>query len=288
MILGVHSSLSSEILGRQYEVKTHRDAIQRDTEIFGLNAAQIFTHGPRSYKPVKMDYKDMLLMSKDIYLVVHGSYFSSGIWKVNKENKDSADSRKIIGHITAQLNAAQKCGADALVVHLVMREPEEIAETMEIIKPIVKATNVKLLLEMISCKGKKGRLTYSKSAELNTLSDLIEGDDWWGFCVDVCHIWGSGVNNRSYENMLDWLKDVRNIKLFHLNGSRCDINSGRDEHTVPFAKDDKIWYNVEPEHSGVRAVAEYSVKFRIPIICEIHTADKNDVVFFIGKLKEMV
>ena len=217
MILGVHSSLKSEVLGHEYDAKTPRDAIQRDTEIFGLNAAQIFTHGPRSYRPVHMDCQDVKILSKDIYLAVHGTYFSSGIWKVNKQNKDSGDARKVIGHIKAQLEATAKCGGDSLVVHLVMREPEEIAETMKIIKPIVKSTNVKLLLEMISCKGKKDRLTYSKPSELNTLSDLIEGDDWWGFCVDVCHIWGSGYDDRSYNSMKNWLSEVHNIKLFHLN-----------------------------------------------------------------------
>ena len=63
LILGVHVSQKSNVLDDKEPSEIHL-AIQRDTNKLGLNAAQIFTYGPRLLVPNNINVK--LVKSKTI------------------------------------------------------------------------------------------------------------------------------------------------------------------------------------------------------------------------------
>ena len=95
MILGIHVSKSNDIMNFK-TVKDISEAIERDTKKLGLNAAQIFTFGPQIIAPNKVNYEAVIESSKDIDLTVHSAYPTVGVWKVNRDNKNEAKSKRYI------------------------------------------------------------------------------------------------------------------------------------------------------------------------------------------------
>ena len=280
LILGVHVSRSSKVLDDKKSVDMS-DAIIRDLDILGLNAAQIFTHGPRFIVENKMDYKKIINNCPDIDLSVHSAYPSVNIWKITKENINDKSSKKFTSDIEVQLNACKKINAWGLVLHITKQLPKQVAYVMnKVLKPISIKHNVKIILEMVSNKSADD--TYETPDKINYLTSLLDHkEDWWCWCVDTAHLWGAGVDIRSYSNMKKWINNIKHpkkIEMFHLNGSSAKLGSGSDKHEIPFCSDDLIWCNVDPNKSGLRSIVEFSVKNNITIICEINRGVESDVI----------
>jgi deoxyribonuclease-4 len=269
-MLGVHVTKDSHVLDDKTTAPDLSDAIIRDTDALKLNCAQVFTYGPRFLVKNKIDYDAVKKATQDIDVSVHSAYQTTGIWKING-NKAPADVKKI-DTLKLQLLSCNKINAWGLVLHINKIYPDVAADVMAIIKPIVKKSKVKLLLEMVSSKADADK-TYETPEKIDNLTTLIgPKEDWWGWCVDTAHLWGAGVNIKSYESMKDWLSRLtykNKILMFHLNGSSAIRGSGKDKHEVVFGPDDLIWHGVKPAASGVRAIIEFAEPRNIPIICEI-------------------
>ena len=79
LILGVHVSQKSNVLDDKEPSEIHL-AIQRDTNKLGLNAAQIFTYGPRLLVPNNINVKLVKQATEDIDLTVHSAYPTTSVW----------------------------------------------------------------------------------------------------------------------------------------------------------------------------------------------------------------
>lgn len=279
LILGVHVSRSSKVLDDKKNLSMS-NAILRDIDTLGLNAAQIFTHGPRFIVENKIEYKKIVDNCYDLDLSVHSAYPSVNIWKITKENKNSKSSNKFINDIEIQLKSCKKINAWGLVLHITKHKPKQIAYIMGILKPISKKIGIKIILEMVSNKSSDD--TYETPEKINYLTNLIGyKEDWWCWCVDTAHLWGAGVDIRSYMDMKKWINGIKypeKIEMFHLNGSSAMLGSGNDKHEIPFCINDLIWNNIEPKVSGLRCVVEFSIKNSITIICEINRGIESDVI----------
>lgn len=288
-ILGIHSSQVSKILNDKKKRSLH-DAIKFDTNKFGLNAAQIFVYGPRLPIENKNNYELIMENSKDLFLSVHMCYSSIGIWKVNKKNKDEKISKTKITKFTNELLAVKKTGADIAVLHISKNIPENIAETMSILKPIIESINIKIGLEMVSSKADNNK-TYETPEKINNLIELLGfNNNYYCFVIDTAHIHGAGQDITSYNNMNNWLNRLKyknKIGMFHLNGSYSLKGSGKDKHAIPFIKEDKIWYNIKPEESGLFAVVQFAVKYGVQIICEINIGTEEEAKNGINIIKKL-
>jgi deoxyribonuclease-4 len=289
MLLGIHVSKTNDILGHK-ATDDISDAIERDTKQLGLNCAQIFTHGPQGHAAVKIDYPSLIKKTSDINLTVHSAYPTIGIWKVKQSNADEFTSKRAINGIRAQLLACKKARAWGLVLHISKILPNDAADTIKVLKPMIKKIGVKLVLEMVSSKADENK-TYETPEKINKLTDLLGTDEnWWGWCVDTAHLWGAGVDIQSYDNMKNWLDRIKNkekIVMFHLNGSSAVRASGQDKHEIAFGAKDDIWRDIEPQNSGVRAIVEYANKYELPMICEINRGTVEDYIMSIEKIKEL-
>lgn len=279
MLLGIHVATSSKVLDAKKPMLLHL-AIKRDIEAHGLNCAQIFTHGPRVMRPNKINATAIKKATTDIDLSVHSRYGSVGIWKVHKDNLSSDWSKNVIGHVADQLRACKAIGAWGLVLHISKHYADEVAYGMSLLKIHAKKTGVKILLEMVASKA-DDNLTYETPEKIDNLTTLIgPKEDWWGWCVDTAHLWGAGVDIKSYASMQQWLKRIvykKKILMFHLNGSSATRGSGHDKHEIPFTPDDTMWYGVEPKNRGLRAVVEFAYKHCITVICEINRGSQKNV-----------
>ena len=287
LILGIHVGKTSSVLTDKKSIEIH-EAIVRDVSKLGLNAAQIFTHGPRNSARIKMDYPSVSDVCSDIDLTVHSSYGTTTIWKNPSE--------KSITLVRKQLFACKSINAWALVIHINKVPPSLIAERMKELLPIAKELNVMILLEMIAAKADP-ILTYETNAKLDRLCSLINDNcakelhQYYGINLDTAHLWGAGFDVRSYDTMEKYfanMKFANKIRQFHLNGSSSKMGSGKDTHEIVFSDKDLIWGEAAPDKSGVRAVVEFAYKHSIPIVCEINRGSEQDAKRSLSIVKKFV
>jgi len=285
-MLGIHVNKSSSTLYNAI-LKAHTD--------FQINSAQIFVYGPQSMIPIKLDPKKLRTISTrqiPIKLVIHSSYPSISIWNISKHNISTKESQRQIANILDQLIIGMQIQAMGLVLHIAKYPAASIAETMLLLKPLAKKTQVPILLEMVSSKSSPN--TYETPEKINNLSKLIDNTtntSWWGWCIDTAHLWGAGIDIRYYKQMAQWLNQIRykdKIKLFHLNGSSVIRGSGKDKHEIVFSQYDKIWHNISPKKSGVYAIVKFAQKRQIPIICEIKRGTLNEIRKGLNILKSLL
>lgn len=299
MLLGIHVSktLSVDKIdskgnvlldGKQVSRDLHQALIE-DTNMLGINSAQIFTHGPQYFVKNKYDVQGVIDATKEIDLTVHSAYISTGIWKVTRKNKDTPESKKRINIIVKQLKACKEINAWGLVIHLVKTLPANIAETMKVLKPYAKKYGVKIILEMTASKSHIDQ-TYESPEKLDNLVEQIGLEDWYGLCIDTAHIWAGGQDIQTYEQMSNWFSRFvhkKKILLFHLNGSSCVQAGGKDKHEIAFGPDDKIWKKIKPKESGVKAIVEHALEHQVPIICEVNRGKLNDLIKSLNLIKEL-
>lgn len=288
-MLGVHVNKTSSVLDNKGTADDLSEAIIRDTTELKINAAQIFTFGPRFMNPNKIDFPAVMSATWNVDLSVHSAYASVGIWKIDTQDCQSSNSKKQIDNIKMQLISCQKANAWGLVLHITKVFPDVAARVMKVLKPTVKKSKICLLLEMVSNKADPDK-TYETPEKIDNLTTLIGAEDWWGWCVDTAHLWGAGFDCSSYEAMHSWLEALTykdRIKMFHLNGSSAIKGSGADKHEIAFGPDDKIWNGIDPNESGVRAIVEFAYKRNIPLICEINRGSEKNVRISISRIKKL-
>jgi deoxyribonuclease-4 len=287
-MLGIHVAKVSKVLNSPNKTrKTMEKSIYTDTEVLGLNSAQIFVCGPRGYKNnIVGEEAKIKKLSKSIHLFVHSSYPSVGIWNVNESNKADGKPKQVLSHITHQLKTCKMIGADGLVVHLSRRPVEDFARTMTAIQTDIAKTKVPVYLEMIASKGHE-ILTYETPEKLNKLCKALKNVNkkTWGLCVDTAHLFGAGEDIGSKEQMDAWFDGlstaaVKKIKLFHLNGSSCVRGSGKDKHSIPFSDEDNVYseFSDNPEESGVASIIKFCHTNKVPIILEINRGSEEDTI----------
>lgn len=284
-IIGVHVTKKSSVLDLKSS-KLLSSAIVRDLDAYDLNAAQIFTHGPKvnSKNPIKRNKWNAKLIknnTKDIDLSVHSCYITTLVWKENKSTHKFA-----INIFHDQLKAAKEINAWGLVLHVTKIKPQIIAHIMKkYLLPLAEKTGVMIILEMVASKA--SNITYETPEKINNVSKLI-GDGHYGWCIDTAHIWGAGVDIREYKKMNKWLNAIKaEIVMFHLNGSECIRGSGKDKHAIVFDKTDLIWRNIDPHLSGAAAVLKYARKYNIPVILEINRGSQIAVASGIKKINRI-
>lgn len=285
--LGVHVSKSSKVLDEESKSRTVEEAVVADTQYFGFNAAQIFTHGPKGRAAVKMDEEavQVACVKHQLVLVTHSSYVSATFW--NGESR----------HLIDQLQTCDSIGAIGLVLHLPAKlTATEIAtRLLEFSRiRIVRNLHARILLE--NHPYKSSEFSFETPQKINSLCHAIKvyhvPESLWGLCIDTAHLWTSGEDLTTKEQMQDWLAKLQysnKIKLVHLNGNFTDFNSGRDEHAIVFSKDDRIWgdYSNKTIESGVAALVKFCQKNRIPMIMEINRGTCEEIKTGIAKIRNL-
>lgn len=307
MSIGYHITKKSIVLD---ETKTHRTligSIQRHYEKIPFKSFQIFTHVPRSGRKMKLDYDaiNSFVEETRTEIVVHTAYPSVGIWKIfeykdlkkqlkekditkkkkklleKKIKEEKRKNRNRIKLILEQLETCDELNCKYLVLHLPKKEHKLVAKCMKFLKPELKKYKCKICLEIEVFKPDKN--THETPEKLNKLVELLNksvSSKYWTLCLDTAHLWGAGVDIRSYTKAQEYLEALsplvrKRVKVIHLNGSEVERATNLDRHAIAFSPYDKIWGDVDVNQSGIRPFWKFAKKNKLPIIYEIKRGEEK-------------
>ena len=228
MLLGVHCSVAGGL----------ENAFTQAAE-FNINTFQIFTRNQRQWKakPITADeqkkFKAALRASNVKTAFSHCSYLI---------NLAAGDNDMLIKSITALIEEVERCTALGLsycVLHPGAAGGQtmddaifRIAEALKIVLLKTPSSKVMILLEITAGQGSSvgGKFENLKEIYNHVKSKRI------GYCFDTCHAFASGYDIRTEKGMAVTMKEIddilgiKNLKVFHLNDSKGDLDSHLDRH----------------------------------------------------------
>lgn len=228
-LLGTHISVAGGL---------HR-AIER-ADALGCEAIQIFTRNPLQWQNRKVSdaeadsFRRALLGSGIRRVVSHASYL------INLAG-DGQTRKKSEAALVDEIERSDLLGADAIVLHPGSAKDGDrkaamaalVASLGEVLRR-TEAMSVPILLETMAGQG--GVLGVS----VEELADVVERlgwDDRLGVCVDLCHLFGAGLDVRSeggYERLVASLAaqvGLKRVGCWHMSDNKGAKGSGIDRHT---------------------------------------------------------
>ena len=209
----------------------------------GCTAFQIFSRNPRGWaaKPLPRDevdsFKIRLYASgiEKTSVVVHMPYLAnlSGppgelYERSVKTLKEEMQRCNLLGisylviHLGSHMGTGSNSGIDQLVNALIAASAYSKAEN-----------EVVVLLE--NNVGQKNSIGGTLE-ELRLILDRLDSSKQFGVCIDTCHLYASGYDLRTKEDvniMFDKIKAIlglREMKIVHLNDSKGGLGSNQDRH----------------------------------------------------------
>lgn len=204
----------------------------------GAEAIQIFNQNPRAWKPTVYSdeqvaaFHDAMDGSAVKALVIHAVYL------LNAASEDPEIREKTLTSLASSLQAGDRLGAHAVVLHPGSAKTGEVGPAVEragevIAEALAQSESCPLHLE--NTAGAGGTLGRSFD-ELAALLEASGGDARLGVCLDSCHLFASGHDIRTIGGLTDVLDDFNarvglgRLGSLHLNDSQTPLGSNRDRH----------------------------------------------------------
>ena len=232
---------------RMYTIKTTPDV------------CQIFVAGPRSTRIMvkKEDEENLARLGRNgTKIYAHGTYLDFPWTGV----------RSRATFIQRELNICDNSGIKGLVIHTSNRVTAE--ETARIAADIVAGEPRRTIL-FLEVNHSKAHYFSTAEGMADLISKITPGI---GICVDIGHLWSSGVDLASYEQAAAWIRESnigqmpsRRV-LFHFNDSVSKFGSGTDKHAELMRG--LIWRGKSAKASGLACFTKYAKKNNIPVILE--------------------
>lgn len=287
--LGIHTSITPTILsGLEY------------AHALGATAAQIFT-GSNMTSSLKAKHKLIpdeihqirtFRQNTGLQLVIHAVYV------LNFCSWPPTSGRIQFAHANLRwdLEQAQKLGGGIVVLHIgnkmSLSREEAFANMAANIRHILywmskQTPDVRLCLETPAGQGTQIATNLDDLAELWQMTiNSADGHHFpakiykehLGICIDTAHLFAAGVDIRTPKGLKDYLHrfdkliGLQFVRSIHLNDSRQQLGSRKDQHTGI-----ADGYIFKDNHclSVVRELVLFCKKRRIPIILETHRAGSS-------------
>jgi deoxyribonuclease-4 len=266
-MIGAHiNSDPDQILNEAMNMKKHN-----------YDAIQLFVD-PFYAKKKEYDEFGKYCKENNIKVIVHASYVINCAQNWNEHSW-------WVQQFILEINAANKIGAHAIVIHLgkqlKLSKEEAINNMFTSFLHVHRNANnnVKILIETSSGQGTEMCYNLNELAMFfrkfskNKKEDIR---DRFGLCMDTCHIFAAGydiTDIKKVEKFLDMFEEIIGIKyiqLVHLNDSKNELNSHVDRH----ADIGKGFIGKSP----LVAIYNFFIKLKIPVILETPTIDINPFV----------
>lgn len=280
LTIGWHTTISPSIIhGVKFNEETHKSLESK----YGISA-QIFLKSPMRVGKSKFALTDSLkvkqyLENNDIYLVVHGQYLINFIKNdIEWATKSVIEDIKLLDNMIPE----DKKDKTGVIIHMGKNVNKESIETCiqnfyTNVKKVIDETSeckVKLILET-STKTKNGNDIFYDIPTFGKLKTYLQEhltDEQFkrlGFCIDTAHIFASGYNIKTAENVEDFISlwdthiGIDNITLFHLNDSKVGLGCCRDLH-------EQIGKGLIYEQSkdGLKRLLNFATDNNIPVVIE--------------------
>nr|QBK93337.1 MAG: AP (apurinic) endonuclease family 2 [Pithovirus LCPAC404] len=298
-IFGFHVRKTQSLLSSLKRIVENKDMPK-------FKAIQIYTSSPRSYKIPDISFEDLRATREyskkhGIHLFIHACllYNLCGASKLEKDKKYETKKWNTISSLASELDIAVALNA-GLVVHTgscVDKSRRYKEFSTNLVKSFVIESNYTsitakilgvskqdvikkrtILLENSAGEGNKlGADILELSDMLNAVPDAIKSKI--GFCIDTCHIYGSGCYDLSTVKGIDamfgvieMLIGIDRVKLIHLNDSKEKLGSRKDRHAC--LCEGLIWKDKE---AVLKHLIDKTIKLGIPIIGEPPKNTVNDI-----------
>jgi len=210
----------------------------------GCTAFQIFTRNPRSWDAKPLPHGEVELFKSRLSasgiekasVVVHMPYLP------NLSGPRGELYGKSVKTLTEEIQRCKALGISYLVIHLGSHMGRGSNNGIDqLVNAITTATNaqsktasaVVVLLE--NNAGQKNSIGGTLE-ELRLILDRLDGSKQFGICIDTCHLFSSGYDLRTKEDVdkiLEKFKDtvgLKELKVVHLNDAKAGLGSNLDRH----------------------------------------------------------
>jgi deoxyribonuclease IV len=210
----------------------------------GCTAFQIFTRNPRSWDAKPLPHPEVELFKSRLSasgiekasVVVHMPYLP------NLSGPQGELYGKSVKTLTEEIQRCKALGISYLVIHLGSHMGRGSNNGIDqLVNAITTATNaqsktasaVVVLLE--NSAGQKNSIGGTLE-ELRLILDRLDGSKQFGICIDTCHLFSSGYDLRTKEDVdkiLEKFKDIvglKELKVVHLNDAKAGLGSNLDRH----------------------------------------------------------
>lgn len=208
-----------------------------ETIELGCNSLQVFSRNPRSWKKKRFnkdEVEDFKKVRKDLSifpLVIHSIYLINAC----SDNFDIYKKSKRL--LVEEAKNTELLGGDFLVLHpgsckFVNKGIKRLASAIDTASKFLSG-NKKILIENVAGGGNQIGKNFD---ELKKILDRVKNPDKIGICLDTCHLFAYGYNFRVEMNSMSMFSELfdsvglEKINLIHLNDSKFDLGSKRDQH----------------------------------------------------------
>jgi deoxyribonuclease-4 len=226
----------------------------------GASCFQIFIGNTHTFFPYpiteEMAHKSRALRgSTGLKMAVHGCYVVNICYDGPERSKYGLGKKSII----EQLKAADRIGADFLVMHIGSHKGEGLEKGLawleaatHVILDATKDVKTKLLYENTAGGGTQiGHVDY-----LHDVLEKVNRSDRIGLCIDTTHSYADGheLDDKAYRDAF-WGKYLKHCDWVHFNSPdpKVGIGSHLDRHSLPWNKakwDQQVMLDMAGELAG--------------------------------------
>jgi deoxyribonuclease-4 len=227
------------ILGKHVSIAGGLDKSFKRAANIGCNSMQIFVKSPRRWKMREVEAEEMKAFKaeKKKYniapVVVHAAYL------INLASPKDELWKKSISALKSEYERCARLGAEYLIFHPGSHTGsgleigiKRIAEALNKILGEVKSETM-ILLENTAGAGTSIGEDFS---QLKSILEAVDHPERLGVCIDSCHAYTAKYNLAEENGLEDLINDFDNViglehlKVFHLNDSKYDCCTNKDEH----------------------------------------------------------
>lgn len=227
------------LLGAHISVAGGLDKAIPKAEALGIESMQIFTRNPlqwhgRALSTSEVDsFRRAILGSSLRSVVSHASYLLNFAGDDYTRNKSKQA-------LTEEIIRCDQLGIDAVVLHPGSskgldreRARERLAGALREVLCATGETRVTVLLETMAGQGD---VLGTGVEELGDVIEMLDWDDRLGVCVDICHLFGAGLDLRTeggYERLVSSLQKqvgLSRVGCWHMSDNKGKLGSRVDRH----------------------------------------------------------
>ena len=229
MIFGYHVSVA----GGLHKAFIHAKALTCET-------IQIFVGSPQMWKAANISdtevnaYNQSKKQSNIKKVLVHSLYLS------NPSSPNASLRNMSLKKMKDEIKIAYRIGADGYNFHCGSNSnsnKEGIKLAIKTLNRLAELTDkewpVKLIIENDAGAGNRIGDTIE---ELAAIWKGLKNKKRFGFCLDTCHLFVSGTDLRTKQNISDLIKkfdkliNLKYLEFIHLNDAKFGLNSKKDRH----------------------------------------------------------
>lgn len=249
-----------------------------EADVLSCDTIQIFVGSPQMWKTpepsdeIAKKFKDRWKKSKVQSVLVHAAYLP------NPSSHKASLRNMSLKKLKDEAKIAYLIGADGYNFHCGSNQnsnEEGIKHTINTLNRLAELTEekwpVKLIIENDAGAGNRIGDTIE---ELGAIWKGLKNKQRFGFCLDTCHLFVSGIDVRTKADIdtllskFDKLMGLKHLKFMHLNDAKFELGSKKDRHE-----------QIGKGHIGAKAFKNMFYESRlknIPMIMETPYAGKPE------------